>query len=169
MKLDRYSFSNGWAICHWIRYLKVFPYPLHIWNLKRKWHRWNFFYPVWFSWLLDGWSIFWAKPEATQFKTLDVIHLRYGHTDRDDRSNTQIHSWMNLRKKSKMAGGRRSAAILDFFEITITFTVWPIDLKFGPPSRAMIFDFQILLKSMMAESWFFSVRRFQHWRQVTTP
>jgi hypothetical protein len=60
----------------------------------------DFFYPVWFTWFLDGWSIFWAKPEYPHLKTLDVIHKRHTHTSRANRSNTQIHSWMNLRKNA---------------------------------------------------------------------
>jgi hypothetical protein len=61
------------------------------------------FYPVWRAWLLDGLSMLCAQPEETPFKTLGVIHERHTQTntqiDRADRSNTQIHSWMNLPKK----------------------------------------------------------------------
>jgi hypothetical protein len=72
----------------------VFPTPAHL-EPKMEMTQVEFFLSGLVC-LITGWSIFWAKPEATQFKTLDVIHLRYTRTDTrmdgDDRSNTQIHS-----------------------------------------------------------------------------
>jgi hypothetical protein len=50
----------------------------------------EFFYPVWFVWLLDLWSILCAQPEATQFKTLDVIHLRY--------TRPHVHTYVQSRR-----------------------------------------------------------------------
>jgi hypothetical protein len=124
---------------------QVFPDPLHTWNRKWKWSWWIFFYLVWFSRLLNGWSIFWAKPEYLHLKTLDVIHERQTHTHiqthRADCSNTQIHSWMNLRKKGKnspteqntaLAFRRISAPYAGFFHAKISspglispFSTWP--------------------------------------------
>jgi hypothetical protein len=102
-KPNRYSFSNGRAIYHWTRYFQVFPYPLHIWNRKWKWHRWNFFIRFGFpDYWMDG-AYYAPNPKRLRSKlwawSTNVTDRHTDRqTDRDDRSNTQIHSWMNLRK-----------------------------------------------------------------------
>jgi hypothetical protein len=65
-----------------------FPYPPHL-EPEMEMTQVDFFYPVWFFWLLDRWSISWAKPEATRFKTLDVNHLHYEWTH-----GRFIHEWI---------------------------------------------------------------------------
>jgi hypothetical protein len=98
------SFSNGWVIYHWIRHFQVFPYPLHIWNRKWNRHRWNFFVRFGFpDYWMDG-AYYAPNPKKRRSKlwtwSTNVTHRQ---THRADRSNTQIHSWMNLRKKNELS------------------------------------------------------------------
>jgi hypothetical protein len=75
---------------HWMRHFQVFPYPLHIWNRKWKWHRWNFFIRFRFpDYWMDG-AFYAPNPKLLSTKlwtwSTYVTHVRtHTHTDTQSR------------------------------------------------------------------------------------
>jgi hypothetical protein len=100
-KPDHYSFSNGRAICHWTRYFQVFPYPSTFGTGNGNDTGGIFVSGLVF--LITGWMEHTMRPTRRLRSKLWAwsTNVTDTQTDRDDRSNTHIHSWMNLRKNSQ--------------------------------------------------------------------
>jgi hypothetical protein len=121
-KPDRYNFSNGWAICHWIRYFQVFPYPLHIWNRKWKWSWWNFFYPVYCA-VITRWMEHIMRPTRRYSVQKSGRDSRTSQTDRHTDTHTEpTVAWMNLRKNT--ASRKNSCFQKWFFKSYFQLTLW---------------------------------------------
>jgi hypothetical protein len=98
-KPDRYSFSNGWVIYHWIRYFQVFPTPSTFGTGNGNEAGGIFLSGL--VCLITGWMEHTMRTTPRSSVQNSGRDSRTSHTDtqtdRADRSNTQIHSWMNLR------------------------------------------------------------------------
>jgi hypothetical protein len=83
-------------------FFSSFTYTFHIWNRKWKWHRWIFSSGLVF--LITRFMEHFMRPTPiyrVQNSGRDPRTRRTdGHTDRDDRSKTQIHSkWICVKTK----------------------------------------------------------------------